>query len=341
MSDDTPQLSASRSCPHCGKAWQQASDEGSECCPECSASAETQGWSGSGALEPVFHDPLDLLQALQDEFEVGEKIGQGGLGIVFRARPRRDRSQEVAIKLLRTSFAEDSLSLKRFLREIAICERLVHPRIVRALGHGSFHGEPYLVLEYCNEGSFERLYEQRPDLPPLKWVRLMEKVLQGVEFAHAQGLVHRDMKPENVLIHRGSDRRVRPKVSDFGLSKAASLHGSTRMTSTGAVAGTLQYMPREQLLDFRNVTPAADVWSLGAMLFRFLTRRPARPVPAGVDPLLVVLNERPDRLREVAPQLPRSLTDVVDRALAIEPAERFPDASQMRVALVAAMRDMN
>jgi eukaryotic-like serine/threonine-protein kinase len=264
-------------------------------------------------------------------YDVDRVIGRGGMGTVYRAWRRQD-GQEVALKVMRPEVVVDADARAAFLREIDVTARLRHPNIVALLEHGSLGDGFFFAMEYCPGGSLAVALLRRDDpLSPEVAVRLALATLDGLADAHAQGFVHRDIKPENILLVDDSLRTA--KLADFGLAKSFEQAGLSGMTATGAVAGTLYFMPREQLTNFRLLRPASDVWSLGATLYHMLTLSYPRDYAPGVETLQVVLDGPRVSLRERDPALPERLAAVVDRAVADDLELRYRDAAELRQAL--------
>ncbi len=266
-------------------------------------------------------------------YEVGPLVGKGGMGVVYRARRVAD-GRDVALKLLVPRVAAGPQTRAAVLREIEVTERLRHPNIVELLDHGEDGPAFYFAMEYCPGGSVAaRLeLEGRPfDLGVAASLAL--GALEGLALAHAAGIVHRDLKPDNLLIGRDGAARL----TDFGLAKSFEQAGLSGLTATGAAAGTLSFMPREQITSFRQLRPASDVWSMGATLYFMLTRKYVRDFGPHKDPLAVVLGSGIVRLRKRAPHLPEALAAVVDRAIADDPAARYSTAAEFRDALRGAL----
>ena len=183
---------------------------------------------------------------------------------------------------------------------------------------------------------FERAqaFGMRLDIPAGTAVRVALQALDGLSFAHEKGFVHRDIKPENILLADPGMEVV--KLTDFGLAKSFQQAGLSGMTATGFAAGTLQFMPREQLTNFRLLRPASDVWSMGATLYYMLTLRYARDFKSGKDPLAVVLGGGVVPVRERDPEVPPGLAEVVDRAVDDDLGKRYPSAVEFREALAKA-----
>ncbi len=268
-------------------------------------------------------------------YAVGRLLGRGGTGAVYEARHPRDGTT-VALKLLRPEVVMDPHAREVFLREIEITARLRHPNIVTLLEHGCEGDLFFFAMEYCRGGSLAGWLLRHSDpLPPEAAVRVALLALDGLAVAHEQGYVHRDIKPENILL--GDDSLGEVKVTDFGLAKSFQQAGLSGMTATGAVGGTLHFMPREQLTNFRMLRPASDVWSMGATLYHMLTLSYPREFVPEMDPLQVILAGRQVPLRDREPGLPARLAAVVDRAVTDDLRVRYRSAAELRDALRGAL----
>lgn len=275
-------------------------------------------------------------------YEIAELLGKGGMGAVYRAVRTRDGAV-VAIKGMLPGVAVSEQARQRFLREIDIVRQLRHPNLVSLLEHGSTSGSFYFVMDYCNGGSVDRLLHRYGGKLPFDLAAsVMRQCLHGLEYAHVARFVHRDLKPQNLLFHESpaneSQGQFHVKISDFGLAKSLETAGLSGMTATGNTGGTYAFMPREQLTDFKRVEPVSDVWSIAATFYYLLTSAYPRPVSRGRDPIEVILQEEALPLAERAPHVPAAVAQVIDRALASAPGERFADAGQMREAIEHALR---
>jgi serine/threonine protein kinase len=298
----------------------------------------------TAVLEPALHTALRRAGAgaRPDEAPPGSAIGpyavlrligRGGMGAVYLAR-HEGSGVPVALKVLLPDALADESLRELFLRETEVLRALRHPNIVGVLDAGADAGRLYLALEYCARGSAEALRQQRGGRLPLPTVlRLSADVLDGLAYAHACGIVHRDIKPDNVLLAEDGTARL----GDFGLAKSFQQAGLSGMTATGAVAGTFYFMPREQLTSFREARPVSDVWSAAATVYYLLTGEYPRDFAAQQDPLAVVLRDGPVPLRTRDPQVPADLAEVLDRALADDTQLRYPDAGAFARALRAVL----
>jgi serine/threonine protein kinase len=251
------------------------------------------------------------------------------MGAVYLAR-RPGHADPVALKVMLPQMVVEEAAQEIFIREIEVTRALRHPNIVALLDFGKHEGHFYFALEYCPGGSAEALRRAQGGCLSLPFVvRLATQALEGLAAAHRAGFVHRDLKPDNVLL--AGDGTA--KLADFGLAKSFQQAGLSGMTATGTVAGTYYFMPREQLTSFRQVRPASDVWSMSATLYFLLTGQYARDFGSQADPLTVILRGGVVPIRQRDPALPEDLAAVIDRGLADEPERRYPSAGEFAAAL--------
>ncbi|MEM9073167.1 MAG: serine/threonine-protein kinase [Myxococcota bacterium] len=270
-------------------------------------------------------------------YEVLELLGEGGMGAVYRAIQIQLR-REIALKVILPQRARKETARSRFLREARIAGSLRHPNVVEIYDYGEYEDTLFLAMELLRGDSLRE--EVDVDLPLLGLERTLEisRCIADVLATAAQvPVVHRDLKPENVVVDRGVDGRERVVVVDFGLAFLAedADEETGRLTREGVVTGTPDYMSPEQARGSSAMSPAADVYSLGAMMYEMLTRH----VPFEGDAALVIsrhLFVRPKSMREAHPEVsvPGALDDLVMRMLEKEPADR-PTAAQVRDALLA------
>jgi hypothetical protein len=269
-------------------------------------------------------------------YEVEKKLQVGGFGAVYLARRKKDGA-EVAIKVMLSKIAVDEKSRKAFLREIENLKALKHDHIVPLLESGSAGTGFYFVMEFCDGGSVGDLMRANGGKLALSEAGpIMLHALKGLAFAHKQGYVHRDLKPDNLLLLGAGSRRI-AKVSDFGLAKNFQNAGFSGHTVTGSYAGTPSFMPREQVVNYRHMKPVSDVWSMGATLYNMLTSHIPRDFPRGRDPVQIILQESVVPVRQRDANVPRKVAEVIDRCLTNDIKERYQDAEQMRAALAKAL----
>jgi hypothetical protein len=254
--------------------------------------------------------------------KIEEEVGRGGFGAVYRAR-RADGSV-VAVKVMISRVDADEEAIAKFKREVAITAKLVHPKIVRVLESGASGAVFYFIMEFCDGGSvWDLMLKNKGRLSLAQAKPIILGALEALAFAHDKGFVHRDLKPQNILLSRGEVR-----LSDFGLAKSFQQAGLSGMSMTGGYAGTPVFMPREQITNFKYVKPVSDVWSMGATIYNILTGAFPYPFTKGRDPIDVILNEDVIPIRERDKSLPASLSAVLDKALAKKAKERFQTAGE-------------
>jgi CheY-like chemotaxis protein len=258
-------------------------------------------------------------------YEILDRLGAGGMGTVFKARHRRMK-RVVALKVLSREAAGMGTSGERFQREVETIARLSHPNIVMAFDADESEVGPFLVMEYVNGQDLASEVIRSGPLPVAAAVDRVLQAARGLEYAHAQGIVHRDIKPGNIL--RAADGVV--KVADLGLVRLSESAGrNTSLTQTGTVMGTADYMPPEQAIDSGLVDHRADVYSLGCTLYFLLTGRP--PYQAGnFLALLLQHREAPiPSLRAARPDVPPELEAVFRRMVAKAPEDRYPTMAEV------------
>jgi TolB-like protein/tRNA A-37 threonylcarbamoyl transferase component Bud32/predicted Zn-dependent protease len=318
-------------CPECGSA----SRVGRSLCLSCllSAGVDANGQNGdASAVDPAKAETLDdvlgELDVCDAEWRIGnyqilEEIGRGGMGVIYRARQRHSR-RIVALKRILSYHADSQETLARFRREAQAAASLDHPNILPIYEVNECDdGLPFFSMKFAGGGS---LLDAAPALrgEPRRSVALMAKVARGVQYAHGQGILHRDLKPGNVLL----DGRGEPLVSDFGLAKW--LDTSSHLTRTLTIFGTPGYIAPEQVNGSSGkLGPTSDVYSLGAILFDLLT---GRPPFLGEHALKVIqqASEKPaPKLRTLMPGLDRDLETICAKCLEREPGARYRSAGDL------------
>ncbi len=252
------------------------------------------------------------------EYQVVEIIAQGGMATVYKAyQPSFDRY--VALKVLPSQASEDPTFLKRFRHEARVIARLEHRSILPVYQYGEHEGTPYIAMRLVEGGSLRKklFYEGPIDLPTA--TRIIEQVAEALDYAHAHGVVHRDLKPSNILL----DEDNNAYLTDFGIAKL--LGSSTQITGSGVV-GTPSYMSPEQCQG-KDVTPASDIYALGAIIYEMMTGRPPFEADTALAVMYMHVKERVPSVREINPALPAGIDRVIRRAMAKLPQERYTVAS--------------
>lgn len=273
---------------------------------------------------------------LPPSFELVRVLGRGAMGCVYSAR-NSTTGELVAIKQILPKVAMSARMRQMFIREASVQQKLVHPNIVRV--HQlleSEHGTFSLVMELVGGESADSLITEGRTVEPALAIAIGVQALAGLAHAHAQNIVHRDIKEGNLMLVRTAGGPPLVKVADFGLAKNFHDAGASGMTNDGAIGGTIPYMAREQLLDFKYVKPPADVFALGATLYRLLTGCYPRDFVDGKNWIVVALDQPivPIRERLSGRSVPQALAQVVERALAERVEDRYASANEMREALL-------
>ena len=270
------------------------------------------------------------------DYQLLEELGQGGMGIVYRAREHH-RGRIVALKRLLRGAGSSAVDVDRFRVEALAASRLAHPHIVPVLQVGDCDGQPYFTMQYIEGTTLARRLADGP-MPGLEAARLLIPVCRAIQYAHDHGILHRDLKPSNILI----DREDHPYVSDFGLAKRLDVHGDPSLTPSGALVGTPSYMPPEQARgSVRRVplSPSCDVYSLGAILYHALCGRPPFQAATPIETMMLVLEEDPIPPRALNPRVNPDLEMIALRCLQKQPELRYQSAAAMAGDLEAFLRD--
>lgn len=270
-----------------------------------------------------------VVSAIGDHYELEGEIGRGGMSVVYRARDVR-LSRTVAIKVLPPDLAHDPAIRTRFAREAHTSAQLTHAHIVPIHDVGERDGIAYLVMSFVTGGNLAALLAQEPRQPIAEVRRLMCEIADALAYAHLRGVIHRDIKPDNILIDGETGRAM---VTDFGIARA--IEAGTRLTATGAAVGTPTYMSPEQAVGERGLDGRSDVYSLGVLGYQMLTGRV--PFRAGNSMALLMkhVSEKPQPITDQRPDTPRVLREAIERALMKAPEDRWPTASAMRDSLTS------
>jgi beta-lactam-binding protein with PASTA domain len=251
------------------------------------------------------------------------RIGSGGMAEVW-CTADEVLGRRVALKLMDGRFAEDPEFRERFRREAQAAAGLTHPNIVAIFDRSEWDGVPYIAMELVDGRTLKELVAERGPLPPEIAIGLTEQILRALGYAHRRGIVHRDVKPQNVIL----DPDGQAKVADFGIARA----GNSDMTQTGTIVGTVQYLSPEQA-EGHPVDRRSDLYSVGVVLYELLTGRVPFDGEAPISIAIKHINERPVPPGQLRPGIPPALEAVVLRALEKDPARRFQSAEEFIAAL--------
>jgi serine/threonine-protein kinase len=271
-------------------------------------------------------------QTIAGKYRVEKVLGKGGMGLVVGARHLK-LDEPVAIKLLKPAMMEVAGMVSRFLREARAASKIKSIHVARVTDVDTLEdGAPYMVMEYLEGVDFSDLRKQQGMFGVAEAIGYVLQACDAIAEAHSLGIVHRDLKPGNLFLHRRRDNKTVVKVLDFGISKLES-PGEQDTTKTGQMMGSPKYMSPEQMLSMRDVDARSDIWSLGAILYEFLTGRP--PFVADTTPRIcaLVLNSDPEPPRNLRPEIPVEVEQTILRCLDKDPDRRFPDVASLVSAL--------
>jgi eukaryotic-like serine/threonine-protein kinase len=282
-------------------------------------------------------------------YDLDKHLKDGGMGAVYSIK-HRQTGERAAVKLILPYLAVDPAAVELFRREIVSATQLSHQNIVGIKGSGYAEGVLFLAMEYCNGGSVSDLMlSEGGKIGVDAAIEIILQALRGLEYLHhaplprvelneggytqVQGLVHRDLKPQNLLLSV-SDGSRSVKISDFGLSKAYEVAGWSGVTLTGQYGGTAEFMPREQLTNYKYARPDVDVWSLAACLYYMASGFFPRDFPRGQDRFTAIEDNDPVPIRKRDPSIPTALAEIIDEALREdEKPSRLRTAAGLRLAL--------
>src|ERR1051326_3088485 len=283
-----------------------------------------------------------LRVALADRYRIDRVLGRGGMGIVFLAEDLK-HGRQVALKVLRPELAQ-TLGGERFLREIRITAALNHHNILLLIDSGHAAGLMYYVLPYVAGESLRDRLTREAQLPIDDALRIARETADALGFAHEHGIVHRDIKPENILLEAGH-----AVLADFGiatvvgrppqLAKAADGTTDPRLTGAGQVVGTPAYMSPEQASGDAIVDGRSDLYSLACVLYEALTGNPPFPGSTAQATIARRFQAPPDSIRAQRPEVPVKLAGTIERALSLDPADRFGSMAEFATALTTAAQE--
>src|SRR2546426_849603 len=270
-----------------------------------------------------------LAASLSDRYAIDRELGRGGMATVYLAQDKK-HDRKVAIKVLRRELAA-SVGAERFLREIQIAARLAHPHILPLIDSGEAHGALYYVTPHVPDGSLRQRLERERQMPLAEAIRIARDVGVALDYAHRQGFVHRDVKPENILF-----ADLHAVLADFGIARAFSEVGVEMVTEGGLALGTPEYMSPEQASGEQDLGGRSDLYSLACVVYEMLAGEPPLRGRGARATMAKQVTETPRPLRAVRPDAPARVERVLARALAKNPDERFATVAEFLAALLGA-----
>src|SRR6266446_9528629 len=323
----------SMECPVCAAKNQDAASQCAACHTPLpvSSSLETLNEAGvpeawSAAVTPqsagivAQGDDLEKGTVFAERYEILQLIGRGGMGAVYKARDS-ELDRVVALKLIRPELASNPQILQRFKQELILARQVTHKNVIRIFDLGQSDGIKFITMDFVEGQDLRSLLLEKGKLAPEEAARIMLQICRALEAAHAEGVIHRDLKPQNIML----DAKGRVYVMDFGIARSAYLPG---MTQTGALIGTPEYMSPEQGRG-EKLTERSDLFSLGIIFYELLTGKSPYYSDTPLATLWKRMTEKATPPVVVDPTLPQALSDIVAKALEIEPKNRFASAQEM------------
>ena len=336
-------------CLRCGQASRPDGPSGPRGCPPGSARGPHASiGEGVEALAGQAHSALSYVcPGCQEEmrragetipgYRLARQFRKGGMALLWLAEDTRN-GRQVVVKTMIPDLAESQRAVRMFYRESKISVALRHPNIVEFLSAGQYAGQLYIVMEHVDGVDAEALRTERGGrLSSAEVVTIGRQVLAALGYAHGQGIVHRDVKPSNILVS-GESPGCQVKVTDFGLARVYRAAGRSDITRRGDVRGSIPFMPPEQVTNCRGVDQRADIFALGATMYHLLTGRFCRDFNVKKkDPLLAVIEDEIVPIERRGVPVAPPLAEVVNRSLRREPGRRFRSAAEMSAALASAL----
>ncbi len=317
MSDPPLPSPPLETCPRCAAPLVA----GMVICPDCEIPLADLASAATGPLDPRGQLPasLDSGQTLGDRYTIVERVGAGGMGLIYKALDRK-LGRNVALKMIQAGVADRPGARERFKREILLAQQVSHPNVCRLHDLGEFQGQPFISMEYVEGQTLETLIQSMGHLSPSQTVSLAKQICAGLAAIHQRGIVHRDLKPANIMV----DRLGHVVLMDFGM---AYHEDQERLTQAGAVFGTLGYLSPEQMRG--RPEPRSDLYALGLILYEMLTG--LRP-PGDGDALPLALREKGATCpppSHFSPEVPEALDQLVLRCLEREADKRYASSSEL------------
>lgn len=272
---------------------------------------------------------MSVVSALEGRYQVLKELGRGGMGIVFQAYDK-ELKEQVAIKILSPLLSNDADALERLKREVSAARRITHSNVIRIHDIAEVNGLHYVSMEFFGGTNLKEYIKQHGHLSIMEAFNIASQVCDGLQAAHAQGVIHRDLKSQNIII--GATNQI--KIIDFGLAYTQQMQG---MTATGLIMGTPEYMAPEQVSG-KKVDERADVYSLGIILYELFTGRVPFTGPSAISVGFQQMKDPPPRPTSVNPQIPAEVEHVILKALQKDPMHRHRSVAELKEELDNAVR---
>ena len=313
-----------RRCPRCQSQYEPEA----RYCPVDGTATVLAQLAPTESMDPI----IGLL--LGGRYRCERKLGQGGMGAVYRAE-HVGLGKPVAVKVLLERFAAQREALTRFHKEARAASMIAHENIVDVIDVGEDSGHAYIVMELLGGRDLGQLLRDEGPLPAPRAIALLRQCCAALAAAHKKGIIHRDMKPENVFVVQREGRPDLVKLMDFGISKVRQAHEeSLRLTESGAVMGTPMYMSPEQARGDLEIDHRVDIYSVGVMCYEMVTGEPPFRHPTYLGLLSMHLNQKPEPPRKRNPNIPGELEKIILRTMEKDPSRRFQSMDEMEAALV-------
>ncbi len=325
----TPQASPPAICPNCGA--QNLSE--SRFCANCATPMKGTTGAPAGESRTVRVSTVELARGnrLAGRYEIIEELGQGGMGKVFKVYDHKI-SEVVALKLIHPEISVQEKAIQRFTNELKFTRKITHRNICRMYDLGEADFVHYITMEYVAGEDLKRFLKRAGSLNVGKAVAIARQVCEGLAEAHRVGAVHRDLKPQNIMI----DHEGNAKIMDFGIARFTEMD---RMTGSGVMIGTPEYMSPEQA-ELKEVDARADVYALGVVLFEMVTGKVPFTGETALSLAMKHKTEKPRDVRELNAQIPAGLAGVIAKCLEKDPVRRYQSAEEMKAALDAVEKDL-
>jgi len=321
----TPNPEPGKNCLHCGFAFEglplaEESHPGElTSLPTMGGPSSFRQWadqSQRGVASVVLPAGLEI----GHRYRVKSLLGMGGMGAVYLVHDK-GLDRDVALKLIRSDIADDADALERFKREIQLSSRVTHSNVLRVFDLGESDGIQFLTMQFVDGRDLSTILKKQGKLPVERLLRVFRQTAEGLKAAHDQGVIHRDLKPQNIML----DSADRVYVTDFGMAKSSEQSG---MTQTGAVIGTPFYMSPEQVKG-EPVGPQSDIFSLGVILYQMATGTVPFSGATPFEVMMVRVQRRPKPAKELSPDLPVYLQKIIERCLMVDPELRYQNVGQI------------